>query len=201
MGQSIGIIGAGGWGTALSKLLCEKGFEVTLWCHGEKSYQEIREKRENRSYLPGIALPISLNVTRSIQEAAFAKELLICTLPSHGVREVMRSAASHIARDTVLLCGTKGIEEGTFLTMGEVLSEILGESKKETLAFLSGPTFAAEVAQGLPTAVTVATVAESVGRKVQETLSTQSFRVYTSKDIVGVQMNSVVKNMIAIARD
>jgi glycerol-3-phosphate dehydrogenase (NAD(P)+) len=199
LGSAIGIIGAGGWGTALSKLLCEKGFEVTLWCHGEQSYQEIHEKRENRSYLPGITLPISLNVTRSIQEAALAQELLICAVPSHRVREVMQSAASHIAREAILLCGTKGIEEETLLTMGEVLSEIFGESKKATLAFLSGPTFATEVAQGLPTAVTVATVTESVGRKVQETLSTQSFRVYTSKDIVGVQMGGVVKNVIAIA--
>ena len=199
MGRSIGVIGAGGWGTALSKLLCEKGLEVTLWCHGDRSYQEILEKRENRSYLPGIALPASLNVTRSIQEAALAKELVICALPSHRVREVMQGAASHVAREAILLCGTKGIEEETLLTMGEVLSEIFGESKTERLSFLSGPTFATEVAQGLPTAVTVATLTESVGRQVQETLSTQSFRVYTSKDVVGVQMGGVVKNVIAIA--
>lgn len=199
MGRSIGIIGAGGWGTALSKLLCEKGLEVTLWCHGEKSYREIQEKRENRLYLPGITLPISLKVTRAIEEAVSAKDLLICAVPSHIVREVMQKAASCASRDSILVCGTKGIEEQTLLTMGEVLSEIFGASKKEKLAFLSGPTFAFEVAKGLPTAVTVATFTESVGKIVQEILSTNSFRAYTSKDIVGVQMGGVVKNVIAIA--
>lgn len=199
MGRSIGIIGAGGWGTALSKLLCEKGLEVTLWCHGEKSYREIQEKRENRLYLPGISLPISLKVTRAIEEAVSAKDLLICAVPSHIVREVMQKAASCASRDSILVCGTKGIEEQTLLTMGEVLSEIFGASKKEKLAFLSGPTFAFEVAKGLPTAVTVATFTESVGKIVQEILSTNSFRAYTSKDIVGVQMGGVVKNVIAIA--
>lgn len=199
MGRSIGIIGAGGWGTALSKLLCEKGLEVTLWCHGETSYREIQEKRENRLYLPGISLPISLKVTRAIEEAVSAKDLLICAVPSHIVREVMQKAASCASRDSILVCGTKGIEEQTLLTMGEVLSEIFGASKKEKLAFLSGPTFAFEVAKGLPTAVTVATFTESVGKIVQEILSTNSFRAYTSKDIVGVQMGGVVKNVIAIA--
>ncbi len=199
MARAIGIIGAGGWGTALSKLLCERGLDVTLWCHGEKSYQEIREKKENCLYLPGISLPVSLNVTRSIQEASSAKELLICAVPSHLVREVMKRAVSSVSPETILVCGTKGIEEQSLLTMGEVLREIFGESKRERLAFLSGPTFAIEVAQGLPTAVTVATFTEGIGREVQETLSTQNFRVYTSKDVVGVQMGGVVKNVIAIA--
>ncbi len=199
MGKAIGIIGAGGWGTALSKLLCEKGDEVTLWCHGEESYREIQEKGENRSYLPGILLPRSLNITRSLKEAVSGKDLLFCVVPSHRVREVMRSAASHVEPQVTLACGTKGIEEGSLMTMGEVLSEIFGESKRERLAFLSGPTFALEVAQGLPAAITVAAFTEQVGRRVQETLSTQSLRVYTSRDVLGVQMGGVVKNVIAIA--
>ncbi|MFQ5904401.1 MAG: NAD(P)H-dependent glycerol-3-phosphate dehydrogenase [Candidatus Binatia bacterium] len=199
MGRAIGIIGAGGWGTAISKLLCEKGDEVTLWCHGQESYQEIQERRENRSYLPGILLPRSLKVTRSLKEAVSDKELLFCTVPSHGVREVMQSAVSHVAPQMTLVCGTKGIEEGSLMTMGEVLSEIFGKCKRERLAFLSGPTFALEVARGLPAAITVAASVEQVGRDIQETLSTQSLRVYTSKDVVGVQMGGVVKNVIAIA--
>lgn len=199
MGRKVGIIGAGGWGTALSKLLCEKGLEVTLWCHGQRSYQEILEKRENSSYLPGILLPPSLKVTRSIEDAASGKELLICALPSHAVREVMQSAASAISSQTILVCGTKGIEEDSLLTMGEVLCGVLAQSRKEKLAFLSGPTFALEVAKGLPAAVTVASFGQSAGKEVQEALSTQSFRVYTSRDVVGVQMGGTVKNVIAIA--
>lgn len=199
MGRAIGVIGAGGWGTALAKLLCEKGADVTLWCHGEKCYQEIQEKRENRSYLPGILLPHSLKATRSIKEAVSDKALLFCAVPSHGVREVMQSAVSHVVPEATLVCGTKGIEETSLMTMGEVLKEIFGESKTDQLAFLSGPTFALEVAQGLPAAITVAAFLEQVGRDVQESLSTQNLRVYTSRDVVGVQMGGVVKNVIAIA--
>ena len=199
MGRSIGIIGAGGWGTALAKVLCEKGNEVTLWCHGEKSYQEIQEKNENCSYLPGIPLPRSLKVTRSLKETAAGKNLVFCVVPSHTVREVMNAALPHVDPQATLVCGTKGIEEGSLLPMGEVLSDIFGAPKREKLAFLSGPTFALEVAQGLPTAVTVAAFAERAALEIQEALSTQNLRVYTSRDVVGVQMGGVVKNVIAIA--
>lgn len=199
MGRVIGVIGAGGWGTALAKLLCEKENDVTLWCHGEKSYQDIKEKRENSSYLPGILLPPSLKISRSLEEAAARKEILFCAVPSHGVREVMQKAAPHVAPGSALVCGTKGIEEERLMTMGEVLAEIFGAATEERLAFLSGPTFALEVARGLPAAITVAAHSESVGKLIQETLSTQSLRVYTSKDVIGVQMGGVVKNVIAIA--
>ncbi len=199
MGRVIGVIGAGGWGTALAKVLCEKGNEVTLWCHGEKSYQEIQAKRENCSYLLGILLPRSLKLTRSLKEAVAGKELLFCAVPSHGVREVMSSAVAHTKPQATLVCGTKGIEEGSLMPMGEVLSEIFGRPVKKMFAFLSGPTFALEVAQGLPSAVTVAAFTESVAVEVQDALSTQNLRVYTSRDVVGVQMGGVVKNVIAIA--
>lgn len=199
MGRAIGVIGAGGWGTALAKVLCEKNHEVTLWCHGEKSCQEIQAKRENSSYLPGILLPRSLKPVRSLKEAIAGKDLLFCVVPSHGVREVMSGAARHVTRQATLVCGTKGIEEESLKPMGEVLSEIFGGSVKERLAFLSGPTFALEVARGLPSAVTVAAFTESVASAIQEALSTQNLRVYTSRDIVGVQMGGVVKNVIAIA--
>lgn len=199
MGRAIGIVGAGGWGTALAKILCEKGFEVTLWSHGEKSYSEIREKKENLSYLPGISLPSSLEVTRSIKEAVSGKELILCAVPSQFVREVMQGAAPHLSAEAILVCGTKGIEEKTLMTMGELLGEIFGAAKKERFAFLSGPTFALEVAQGLPAAVTVAAHREPVAMEVQAVLSTENLRVYTSKDVVGVQMGGVVKNVIAIA--
>ena len=107
MGGAVGIIGAGGWGTALAKVLCEKGKEVSLWCHGEKSYQEIQEKNENRSYLPGIPLPHSLKVTRSLKEAAAGKNLLFCVVPSHTVREVMNAALPYVDPQVTLVCGTK----------------------------------------------------------------------------------------------
>ena len=199
MGRAIGVIGAGGWGTALAKLLCEKGHDVTLWCHGEESYREIQQQRENRGYLPGIALPSSLRVSRSLNDAAEKKSSVFLAVPSQFVREVVRSAAPHIHPDAILACASKGIDEEKLITMGEVLGEILGANRKERHAFLSGPTFALEVARGLPAAVTVAALNETVSRDIQETLSSPNFRVYTSRDIIGVQIGGVVKNVIAIA--
>lgn len=199
MDRAIGVIGAGGWGTALAKVLCDKGHEVALWCHGEKSYQEIQDKKENATYLPGILLPDTLKPTRSLKEAVAGKSLLLCVAPSHGVREVMSSAAPYVAAEAIVVCGTKGIEERTLMTMGEVLETIFGTSSSSRFAFLSGPTFAREVAQGLPSAVTVAALKESVALDIQDALSTRHLRVYTSSDTMGVQMGGVVKNVIAIA--
>ena len=197
--KPIGIIGAGGWGIALAKLLADKGEQVTLWCHGAESYRELQENRESRIYLAGIVLPSSIKFTRSIEAAVTDKSLIICAVPSHTVRGVMASASSYVSSQTTVLCGTKGLEEESLKTMGEVLAEIFGDPQQQRHAFLSGPTFAIEVARGLPAAVTVAARHEDIARDVQETMSTQNFRVYTSTDIVGVQMGGVIKNIIAIA--
>ena len=197
--KPIGIIGAGGWGIALAKVLADKGEQVTLWCHGAESYHELQENRESHIYLAGILLPSSIKFTRSIEAAVTDKSLIICAVPSHTVRGVMASASSYVSSQTTVLCGTKGLEEESLKTMGEVLAEIFGDPQQQRHAFLSGPTFAIEVARGLPAAVTVAARHEDTARDVQETMSTQNFRVYTSTDIVGVQMGGVIKNIIAIA--
>ena len=152
----IGIIGAGGWGIALAKLLADKGEQVTLWCHGAESFRELQENRESRTYLAGIVLPSSIEFTRSIEAAVTDKSLVICAVPSHAVREVIASAAPYLSAETAVLCGTKGLEEESLKTMGEVLAETFGEPRKQRHVFLSGPTFALEVARGLPAAVTVA---------------------------------------------
>jgi glycerol-3-phosphate dehydrogenase (NAD(P)+) len=199
MMKAIGVIGAGGWGIALAKLLADKGEPVTLWCHGAESFRELEANRESRTYLAGIVLPPSVTITRSIEATVADKSLVMCAVPSHTVREVMTNASSYVSPQTTVLCGTKGLEEQSLLTMGEVLVEILGEARRENCAFLSGPTFAIEVARGLPTAATVAAHLEEIARDVQETVSTQNFRVYTSTDVVGVQMGGVIKNVIAIA--
>jgi len=199
MPSGIGVVGAGGWGTTLAKVLAEKGEQVVLWCHGADSFRQIADKRENQTYLPGIALPPNIEVTQSLDEAVESKFLVICAVPSHAVRQVFTKSAAKIEPETMLLCGTKGIEEGSLKTMGELLFEILGPERKTRQAFLSGPTFAIEVARRLPAAVTVAAYDEGVAKTIQEIFSTQNFRVYTSPDIVGVQMGGVVKNVIAIA--
>ncbi len=200
MGRAIGVIGGGGWGTALAKLLCEKGDEeVTLWCHGEETYRQISEKGKNITYLAGITLPRRLKVTRSLEESVSGKDFLIFAIPSHWVRDVLQGTLAHVAPNATLVCATKGIEEGSLMTMSEVLVDLYGKAKRENLAFLSGPSFALEVAQGLPAAITLASYKGNVLEDVQKILSTQSFRVYTSRDVIGVQLGGVVKNIIAIA--
>jgi glycerol-3-phosphate dehydrogenase (NAD(P)+) len=195
----VGVIGAGGWGTALAKVLCEKGNNVTLWCHSEETYQNIRSTAENTAYLPNIQLPATLEVTRSLAAVSAHRDLILCTTPSHFLREVMTAAAPFVDPETVVACGSKGIEGASLMTMGDVLVDVLGSAKAQQLAFLSGPTFAMEVALGLPAALTVASSRESVATRVQESLSTPDMRVYTSTDIIGVQMGGVIKNIIAIA--
>ena len=199
MSSDIGVVGAGGWGTALAKILSDRGERVTLWCHGADSFRQIVETRENRAYLAGISLPAELTVTQSLGETVSNKRLVICAVPSHVVREVFSRAMDDLAQTTMILCGTKGLEEGSLKTMGELFVDLLGAGRKKNLAFLSGPTFALEVARMLPAAVTVAAADESIAKSIQQILSTQNFRVYTSADVIGVQIGGVVKNVIAIA--
>ena len=199
MSSDIGVVGAGGWGTALAKILADTGERVTLWCHGADSFRQMVETRENRAYLAGIFLPAELTVTQSLGETVSNKRLVICAVPSHVVREVFSRAMDDLAQTTMILCGTKGLEEGSLKTMGELFVDLLGAGRKKNLAFLSGPTFALEVAKMLPAAVTVAAADESIAKSIQQILSTQNFRVYTSADVIGVQIGGVVKNVIAIA--
>ena len=199
MTSAIGIIGAGGWGIALAKLLSDKGQPTTLWCRSSESYRELQETREHSTYLPGVKLPATVEVTRSLDRAVAGKALIICVVPSHATREIMASAVSSVGPQTIVLCGTKGLEEESLKTMNEVLKDLFGDARKQWHAFLSGPTFAAEIAAGLPAAVTVAAYREDIATAIQETLSTQSLRVYSSRDVIGVQMGGVIKNVIAIA--
>ena len=199
MAREIGVVGAGGLGTALAKMLADKGERVTLWCHSSASFNELVSSRENRTYLPGISLPDNLLITQKIAEAVAAKTLVICAVPSHAAREVFAGVAPYFDAQAMFLCATKGLEESTSQTMAELFRELLGVASTERHGFLSGPSFAIEVARGLPAAVTVGAYSENVARIFQELLSTASLRVYTSVDVVGVQIGGVVKNVIAIA--
>ncbi|HMJ49801.1 MAG TPA: NAD(P)H-dependent glycerol-3-phosphate dehydrogenase [Burkholderiales bacterium] len=199
MPRKIGVVGAGAWGTALAKVLADKDEQVMLWCHGAESYRDLTSKRENRAYLPGVELPTTITVTQSLEAAVGDKFLVICAVPSHLVREVFSGTTGKISAPTLMLCGTKGLEENTLRTMGELFADIFGDDNYKRQAFLSGPTFAIEVARGLPAAATVAAKSEEVATTIQEILTTASLRIYTSSDVIGVQIGGVVKNVIAIA--
>jgi len=195
----IAIIGAGGWGTALATLLVAVGHQVCIWVRRPAFCEQLRRERENSLYLPGIALPPALTYTASLPEAVGPAELLVLAVPSHALRAVVRSLMPSLTRTPLLVSASKGIEESTLQTMTTVISEECLPALRAQIAVLSGPSFAAEVARGLPTAVTVAAASETVAATVQKIFSTSRFRVYSTIDVVGVEIGGAVKNVIAIA--
>lgn len=208
----IGVIGAGGWGTALAALLAKAGHEVCLWARNPDVCAHLQQHRENRRYLPGIALPEQLTYTASLSSAVAEKALLVLAVPSQALRSVAAdlaaclgpsgpSRASNPSRSywPLLVSTSKGVEEETLQTMSVVLQDVFGATVKKHFAVLSGPSFAADVVKGLPTAVTVAAFDILVAQQVQRVFSTAQFRVYTTTDVVGVEIGGAVKNVIALA--
>ena len=196
---NIGVIGAGSWGTALANLLAEKGFSIDLWVYEEEVKDQILQHRENKVFLPDISLSPNLNPTNDLSLAAAGKDLLLVVVPSHVMRETCRRMADHVSEKMIIVSASKGIENKTHLTMTGVIQETLPQVPESRLAVLSGPSFAREVAQHLPTAVTVASRDTAVAEKVQQVFATERFRVYTIDDMTGVELGGSVKNVIAIA--
>jgi glycerol-3-phosphate dehydrogenase (NAD(P)+) len=194
----VGVVGAGGWGTALAKLAAELGHQVTLWAYEPEVAQQIRETRLNSTFLPGVELP-SLEATNDLEQVVRERDLLLSVVPSHVVREVWSVAGRATQGAPLLVSATKGIETVTLATMAEVLRETTGRELHGRLAVLSGPSFALEVARRLPTAVVVAAQRLEVAQEVQRALSTDRFRVYTSDDMPGVEIGGAAKNVVAIA--
>ncbi len=195
----IGVIGAGSWGTTLANLLAEKGFEITLWVY-EKDLQEIiKERRENPFYLPKIRLSEAILPTNSLEEASRDKEIILCVLPSFAVRGVISQVIPYLSPETIIVSATKGMELRSSKFISEVLLELLPSNLHKNLACLSGPTFALEVSQRLPTVCLVASKVRKIAKKLQHILATPYFRVYTASDLKGVELGGVFKNVIAIA--
>ncbi len=193
------VLGAGSWGTALASLLAGKGHGVTAWDKDHAVLEDIARNHRNERYLPGLALPPNLHATPDIAKALEGAELVVVAVPSHAVRSAAIEAKRHVHAGTPVVCVAKGIEVETLMTMSEVLEDVLPVPLHPYLAVLSGPSFAKEVARGLPTAVTVAARWERIAKQVQDAFHTQSFRPYTSTDVVGVEIGGCVKNVVAIA--
>ena len=194
---SVGVIGSGAWGTTLALLLAKKGIATTLWEHQPERAAEIRQRCENTIFLPGFPFPATLQVTADIAEAVCQKEILLLVTPSQRMRENLRLLAPHLGKETLLVSASKGIEIATLKRMTESIAEELPGSQMR-IAALSGPNLSREVAQEKPTAAVVASTSHNVAIQLRDLLATSYFRVYTSVDVVGIELGGALKNIIAI---
>ncbi len=195
----IGVIGGGSWGTALANLLGEKGYPLDLWVYEEEVRDQILNYRENKLFLPGIQLSENLVPSNDLAAVVNGKDLLVMVTPSHVTRLMAEKLAGLLPEDITIVSATKGIENKTHLTMTGVLKEVLPTISDDQLVVLSGPNFAREVAQRVPSVVTVASKSQDRAKLVQNIFSCAYFRVYTNEDVIGVELGGAVKNVIAIA--
>lgn len=194
--KRIAVIGAGGWGTALSMIWAKRGRSVLLWGNNAPRIQEIEKTRENRVYLSGAVLPNSIGLTSRLQDCGNS-DLVVFATPSTVMREVAHRLRAFISkRDTVFLSCVKGLEHGT----GKRMSEILAETYPEhAVAVLSGPNLAIEVSRELPTATVLACTNVALTASLQNLLGTPRFRIYTGDDLAGIELGGALKNIFAIA--
>jgi glycerol-3-phosphate dehydrogenase (NAD(P)+) len=201
--MQIGVLGAGAWGTALAKVLSEAGNATTLWTWQETHAQEIRDHLENRQFLAGVPLPGKLSVTSDLQTATERAEIVFVVVPSQVVGSTLEKARQFLRPDVRLVCASKGIESGSLHLMSEVLALVLCPSDPPSVlsrvAVVSGPSFAKEVANRVPTNLVAASTNEAFSVELQELISTDWLRVYTSVDPIGVEVGGALKNVIAIA--
>lgn len=195
--STIAVLGAGAWGTALAAGLARQGHRVTLCARRADHAAAMRARRENESYLPGVALPATIELSDRWTEAAGASETVLMAVPSRFARAAMAPVGPALGAGATLISVTKGIEEGSLKTMTAMLTEVAPTVKR--LAVLSGPSFAAEVARGKPAAIVAAAGDEPVSRAVQSLFASRTLRVYRSVDVIGVELAGAAKNVIAIA--
>ena len=195
--MSVSVVGAGAWGTALAKLLADKGEQVTLWCREPEVAAAIRDRRVNDTFLPEAELPAGLAATNELAEAVRGRDLIVMAVPSQFLRSVVEQLDGNVDGGTRFVSATKGLEEGTLLRMSEVIADALSFAPE--LIVLSGPSFAKEVSRGEPTAVVAASATEGSAAVIQERLASRAFRIYTGGDVVGVELGGALKNVIAVA--
>ncbi|MGE5560765.1 MAG: NAD(P)H-dependent glycerol-3-phosphate dehydrogenase [Chloroflexota bacterium] len=196
MRGKVAVLGAGGWGTALAVLLARKGLPVYLWARRAELVAQLREQRQNPDYLPGVELPRMLAVTADIGEAVGGARAVVFSTPSHGLRDVARQLGGQVAPDTLVVGTSKGFEAETLRRGSEVLAE---ELPGASIAVISGPNFAQEVARGQTATTVAAATSESVAARAQDLFMTADFRVYTNTDLIGVETGGALKNIYAIA--
>lgn len=193
----IAVLGVGSWGTALGLLLARNGHTVILWGHDPNEVAPLQRDRENRRYLPGISFPVTLDVSADLSNAVTGSELTLVAVPSHAYGATLKRLRPCLVNDSGLAWATKGLEQGRGRFLHQVTTDVLGDAWPT--AVISGPSFAREVALGLPTAVTVASQETSHALKVAALLHGSNLRAYTSTDVIGIELGGAIKNVLAIA--
>jgi len=192
----IAILGAGAWGTALAISLARRGgHELTLWAHSVALAEDLVETGENLPYLPGYTIPMDVQITSDLPGAIFEAQIIVCVTPSQHLRETIGHIAPLLTHDQIVVCASKGLEETTFLRM----SQVIGALTNHACGVLSGPSFAQEVAAGLPTAMVIAASKPETALTVQREFSAPTLRLYTNDDVTGVELGGALKNVIAVA--
>lgn len=194
--HTLAVLGAGSWGTALAILLARNGFNVRLWGHEPEFVAELQRDHCNKTFLPDIPFPPGIRPVAELQTALKGARDVILVVPSHAFREVLTKIARHLSDDAGVCWATKGLETGSGKLLHEVAREVLAHTD---IGILSGPTFAREVAAGLPSAATVAAASMEVARKFAAYFHGETFRAYTSTDMVGLELGGSTKNVLAIA--
>ena len=191
-----GIMGAGSWGTALALLLYKNGHEVTLWSINRDEVEELKKEREHKSKLPGVKIPEDLRITNSMEDAVAGKDFVVLAVPSPFIRSTARNMKPYVVKHQKLVNVAKGIEETTLKTLSE---QIVEELPMSDVAVLSGPSHAEEVGRGLPTTCVVGAKTKETAEYLQKMFMNETFRVYTSPDILGIEVGGSLKNVIALA--
>ena len=193
---SIGVIGAGSWGTALAYLLYQNGHDVTLWSIVEAEVELLTTKRENPDKLPGVKLPDSMVITSDLQEAVSGKDVLVLAVPSLFVRSTACKMKEYVGKGQIIVNVAKGIEDGTLHTLSQVIGSELPQAE---IAVMSGPSHAEEVGQGIPTTIVVGARNRETAEYLQNIFMSNVFRVYTSPDVLGIELGGALKNVVALA--
>lgn len=194
--EQITVLGAGSWGTALSVVLAENGHHVTLWSHRKEEADKIQRDREQASKLPGVMLPDNITVTSDFEEALTGNCAIVMAVPSTAVRETAKRLNAYVKKGQIIICVSKGIEDGTFLTLTEIIEEEIPGVKA---CVLSGPSHAEEVGRRMPTTVVAGAKEKEDALYIQDIFMNPYFRVYTSPDVKGIEMGGALKNVIALA--
>jgi len=195
--MNVSVLGAGSWGTALAIILANNGHQVTMWEYNKHYVKDLKKHYENKVFLPGIKIPTEIEITNSLKDAATERHMIVIAIPTQFVRSVLKQMKKFSFKNTTFVSVSKGIEKGTLLTVNHIIADELNVDD-DAIGVLSGPSHAEEVSRKIPTAVVAASSSLETATEIQSAFVNSYFRVYSSTDVVGVELGGALKNVIAV---